>query len=92
MPAAARASALRLAEHPRPSVREAVEALHLALGRVVPRVRDIRAVSAAVAAAAAQTAVVEGIVQRMPPAGDLVKHMQSLQYDPAYLPLYNDVY
>ena len=46
----------------------------------------------AVAAAAAQTAVVEGIVQRMPPAGDLVKHMQSLQYDPAYHPLYNDVY
>ena len=32
--AAARASALRLAEHPRPSVRETVEAVHLALGRI----------------------------------------------------------
>lgn len=64
----------------------------LALGRVVPRVRDIRAVSAAVAAAAAQTALAEGIVQKMPPAGSLVKYMASLQYDPLYHPLYNDVY
>jgi malate dehydrogenase (oxaloacetate-decarboxylating)(NADP+) len=64
----------------------------LALGRVVPRVRDIRSVSASVAAAAAQTALVEGIVQRMPPAGDLKKHMASLQYNPLYHPLYNDVY
>jgi len=48
----------------------------LAVGRVVPRVRDIRAVSARVAAAAAQTAMAEGIVARMPPAGDLVKHME----------------
>jgi malic enzyme len=64
----------------------------LALGRVVPRVRDIRAVSAAVAAAAAQTALAEGIVQKMPPAGSLVKYMASLQYNPLYHPLYNDVY
>jgi malic enzyme len=74
------------------AVASMVSAEDLALGRVVPRVRDIRRVSAAVAAAAAQTAVSEGIVQKMPPAGDLVKHMQSLQYDPAYHPLYNDVY
>jgi malate dehydrogenase (oxaloacetate-decarboxylating)(NADP+) len=64
----------------------------LALGRVVPRVRDIRSVSAAVAAAAAQTALAEGIVQKMPPAGDLKKYMASLQYNPIYHPLYNDVY
>ena len=64
----------------------------LAKGRVVPRVRDIRSVSAAVAAAAAQTALAEGIVQKIPPAGDLRKYMASLQYDPIYTPLYNDVY
>jgi malic enzyme len=59
----------------------------LALGRVVPRVRDIRAVSAKVAAAAAQQAMHEGIVNKMPPAGDLTKFMEKLMYDPIYRPL-----
>ena len=61
----------------------------LAMGRVVPRVRDIRSVSAAVAAAAAQVGISEGIVQKMPPAGDLKKYMASLQYNPLYCPLYS---
>ena len=59
----------------------------LAQGRVVPRVRDIREVSARVAAAAAQTAMAEGIVTRVPPAGDLVKYMTKLMYDPKYRPI-----
>jgi malic enzyme len=59
----------------------------LALGRVVPRVRDIRAVSAKVAAAAAQQAMHEGIVNKMPPAGDLTKFMEKIMYDPIYRPL-----
>jgi malate dehydrogenase (oxaloacetate-decarboxylating)(NADP+) len=64
----------------------------LAVGRVVPRVRDIRAVSAAVATAAAQTAIGEGIVQRMPPAGNLNAFMKGLMYIPRYQPIINDVY
>ena len=59
----------------------------LAVGRVVPRVRDIRAVSARVAAAAAQTAISEGIAQRMPPAGNLADIMARAMYDPHYAPL-----
>jgi Zn-dependent alcohol dehydrogenase len=50
----------------------------LAVGRVVPRVRDIRAVSAVVAAAAATDAVADGIVMKMPPPGDLVAHLVEL--------------
>jgi malic enzyme len=42
-----------------------VSAADLELGRVVPRVRDIRKVSAVVAAAAASDAVAEGIARRM---------------------------
>ena len=56
----------------------------LALGRVVPRVRDIRRVSARVAAAAAQVAIAEGIARQMPPAGDLVAHMERAMYEPIY--------
>jgi malate dehydrogenase (oxaloacetate-decarboxylating)(NADP+) len=56
----------------------------LALGRVVPRVRDIRKVSARVAAAAAQVAIGEGIARQMPPAGDLVAYMARQMYDPRY--------
>ena len=61
----------------------------LAAGRVVPRVSDIRKVCARIAAAAAQTAIVEGIAQKMPPAGDLVAHMSAAMYDPRYKPLVN---
>lgn len=61
----------------------------LAVGRVVPRVRDIRGVCARIAAAAAQAAIAEGIAQKMPPAGNLVKHMTKQMYDPAYHPLVN---
>ena len=59
----------------------------LAMGRVVPRVREIRAVSARVAAAAAEQAMQEGIVGRKPPPGDLVKYMEKLMYEPIYRPL-----
>lgn len=56
----------------------------LAVGRVVPRVRDIRAVSTVVAAAAATDAVADGIVMKMPPPGDLVAHMRESMYSPIY--------
>ena len=60
----------------------------LALGRVVPRVRDIRAVSARVAAAAAAQAMQEGIAGRMPPGDvNLVKYMERIMYEPIYRPL-----
>ena len=56
----------------------------LALGRVVPRVRDIRKVSAVVAAAAASDAMAEGIARRMPPAGNLAEHLEASMYEPFY--------
>ena len=64
----------------------------LAAGRVVPRVRAIREVSAHVAAAAAASAVAAGIAQRMPPGGDMVSFVKARMYDPEYLPIYNTVY
>lgn len=64
-----------------------VSAEDLALGRVVPRVRDIRKVSARVAAAAAQVAIADGIAGVMPPAGDLAKYMESQMYSPNYVEL-----
>ena len=64
----------------------------LANGRVVPRVRDIRRVTAAVAAAAAQSAITEGIAQRMPPAGNLQAHIAASMWNPTYNPLVNSVY
>ena len=63
---------------------EMVTEADLFMGRVVPRVRDIRRVSARVAAAAAQVAISEGIAQQMPPAGDLVQFMAKAMYDPRY--------
>ena len=62
----------------------------LSAGRVVPRVRAIREVSAHVAAAAAQSAMAAGIAQQMPPAGDLVQYMKSQMYEPgpAYRPMF----
>jgi len=60
----------------------------LAAGRVVPRVRAIREVSAHVAAAAAQSAMAAGIAQQMPPAGDLVQYMRSRMYEPSYRPMF----
>jgi malate dehydrogenase (oxaloacetate-decarboxylating)(NADP+) len=71
---------------------EMVSQADLEMGRVVPRVRDIREVSAHVAAAAAQCAIAEGIVQKMPPAGNLVHYMQAQMYYPQYVPVFNDVY
>lgn len=56
----------------------------LATGRVVPRVRDIRDVSARVAAAAAGVAIEDGIAGVIPPAGDLAKYMEGQMYNPAY--------
>jgi len=66
------------------AVAEMVTVEDLQIGRVVPRVRDIRKVSARVAAAAAQSAIAEGIAQIMPPAGDLVAYMHKRMYDPVY--------
>jgi malate dehydrogenase (oxaloacetate-decarboxylating)(NADP+) len=66
------------------AVAEMVTVEDLALGRVVPRVRDIRKVSARVAAAAARSAIADGINQTMPPAGDLVAYMERQMYEPAY--------
>jgi malate dehydrogenase (oxaloacetate-decarboxylating)(NADP+) len=66
---------------------EMVSESDLALGRVVPRVRDIRRVSARVAAAAATAAIAEGIVQKMPPAGNLTEYMTRQMYNPQYLPV-----
>lgn len=66
---------------------EMISSEDLDMGRVVPRVRDIRKVSARVAAASAQQAIAEGIVQSMPPAGDLTAYMMKQMYDPKYLPL-----
>ena len=64
----------------------------LAAGRVLPPLSDIRLVSARVAAAVAASAVSEGLVQRMPPPGDLVEYMMKAQYVPEYAPLINDTY
>jgi len=61
-------------------------------GLVCPRVKDIRQVSAHVAAAVAQQAISEGIAQKIPPAGNLASYMATQQYDPSYRSLYNDVY
>ncbi len=71
---------------------EMVSEQDLDMGRVVPRVRDIRKVSARVAAAAATSAIAEGIVQKMPPAGNLVDFMMKQMYNPQYLPTINDAY
>ena len=60
----------------------------LAAGRVVPRVRAIREVSAHVAAAAAQSAMAAGIAQQMPPPGDPVHFMRGQMYDPSYRPMF----
>ena len=62
----------------------------LAAGRVVPRVRAIREVSAHVAAAAAHVAVAAGIAQKIPGKGNMVDLMKATMYDPAYRPLYNN--
>ena len=59
----------------------------LAAGRVVPRVRDIRKVCARIAAAAAQVAIVEGIAQKMPPAGNLEEVCARAMYNPTYSPI-----
>ena len=71
---------------------EMVSESDLQMGRVVPRVRDIRKVSAHVAAAAATAAIAEGIVTKMPPAGNLVNFMTKHMYNPQYVPVINDVY
>ena len=59
----------------------------LAEGMVLPHINDIRTVSARVAAAVAASGIADGIVQKMPPAGDLVEFMASQMYDPRYVPL-----
>lgn len=66
---------------------EMVTEEQLATGMVLPSVADIRLVSARVAAAVAQCGIQEGIVRRMPPAGDLTVHMLSQMYVPVYGPL-----
>ena len=59
----------------------------LAEGMVLPHIDSIREVSARVAAAVAASGIADGIVQRMPPAGDLVEYMASQMYNPLYVPL-----
>lgn len=61
----------------------------LAEGMVLPPITEIRAVSARVAAAVAASGIADGIVQRMPPAGDLVEFMAAAMYDPRYVPIVN---
>jgi malate dehydrogenase (oxaloacetate-decarboxylating)(NADP+) len=69
------------------AIAEMVTEADLALGRTTPRVRDIRKVSANVAAAVATCAISEGIVQKMPPAGNLVEYMMRQMYNPQYMPV-----
>jgi malate dehydrogenase (oxaloacetate-decarboxylating)(NADP+) len=61
-------------------------------GRILPRIRDIRECSARVAAAVATSAISDGIVQRMPPPGDLVEFMRKQMYIPKYVPIVNSIY
>lgn len=61
----------------------------LAAGMVLPRIDDIRLVSARVAAAVAQSGIQDGIVRKMPPAGDLTGFMLSQMYKPHYAPVLN---
>lgn len=56
-------------------------------GMILPPVSDIRLVSARVAAAVAQSAITDGIVDAMPPSGDLVTYMTKRMYDPVYAPI-----
>lgn len=61
-------------------------------GRVLPPVSQIRKVSAKVAAAVAASGIQDGIVQRMPPSGDLYRFFSRMMYDPLYQPIVNPVY
>ena len=61
----------------------------LASGMVLPPISDIRKVSARVAAAVASSGIADGIVGRMPPAGDLAEYMESCMYQPYYGPVLN---
>jgi malate dehydrogenase (oxaloacetate-decarboxylating)(NADP+) len=59
-------------------------------GMVLPPLSDIRKVSARVAAAVAQSAIADGIVDNLPPSGgsgDLVRFMSKKMYNPAYVPI-----
>lgn len=71
---------------------EMVTEEQLEAGMVLPPIREIRKVSARVAAAVAASGIADGIVQKMPPAGDLVRFMSKQMYDPKYQPIVNDVY
>jgi malate dehydrogenase (oxaloacetate-decarboxylating)(NADP+) len=66
---------------------ELVTEEQLDAGMVLPPVSDIRRVSARVAAAVATSGIADGIVQAMPPAGDLVRYMSKRMYNPQYSPI-----
>jgi malic enzyme len=59
----------------------------LAEGMVLPPIADIRRVSARVAAAVASSGIADGIVRKMPPAGDLAEYMRSQMFEPQYRPV-----
>ena len=61
-------------------------------GMVLPPISDIRKVSARVAAAVVASGIADGIVQKMPPSGDLTRYMAKQMYDPQYAPIVNEVY
>jgi malate dehydrogenase (oxaloacetate-decarboxylating)(NADP+) len=63
---------------------EQVSTADLDVGRVYPRLREIRRVSAAVAYAVVETAREQGIVTREMPA-DLHSYIRSIMFDPEYI-------
>ena len=58
-----------------------------------PSFPQVREVAQYVAAAVAQSAIADGIAEKLPPGGvDLRQYMASLQYQPLYHPIINDVF
>ena len=65
----------------------------MAQGMVLPNVGQARLVAQEVAAAVAQSAIADGIAQKLPPSGmEMKAYMASLQYQPLYHPIINDVF
>ncbi|RYY31811.1 hypothetical protein EON62_06180, partial [archaeon] len=68
---------------------EMVTEEQLDAGMVLPPIREIRKVSARVAAAVASSGISDGIVKSIPETSDLVRYMSKAMYDPRYYPLVN---
>lgn len=57
---------------------------HYAMGKVYPDLKDIRAVSAAIAAAVAAEAYDLGLAMALPRPDDLLDYVKAMQYNPEY--------